>query len=112
MQLTKFFTLLALGYGAMAQGTPTDPDQSSETVTATPVPPKEPGTSFFCQSSDLKNLDNSEGICNAAGGKYNIFSGCCVDTAASGAESSYTQGCSDNGGTVNKLSSGSCDLAA
>lgn len=59
----------------MHRQTPTDPNQSSETVTATPTPPKEPGTSFFCQSSDFKDLDNSEGICGAAGGKFNIFSG-------------------------------------
>lgn len=59
----------------MHRQTPTDPNQSSETVTATPTPPKEPGTSFFCQSSDFKNLDNSEGICGAAGGKFNLFSG-------------------------------------
>lgn len=55
--------------------TPTDPNESSETVTATPTPPKEPGTGFFCQTSDLSTLDNSEGICNAAGGKFNLFSG-------------------------------------
>lgn len=63
----------------MHRQTPTDPNQSSETVTATPTPPKEPGTSFFCQSSDFKNLDNSEGICGAAGGKFNIFSGVSPD---------------------------------
>ncbi|KAI7774718.1 hypothetical protein LA080_007960 [Diaporthe eres] len=111
MQFTTFFTLLAVGYGAMAQ-TPTDPNQSSESPTVSPTPPKEPGTSFFCQTSDFKTLDNSEGICGAAGGKFSNLKGCCIDTAASGAESSYTQGCSDNGGTVMKLDSGSCDLAA
>ncbi|KAG6362582.1 hypothetical protein INS49_007674 [Diaporthe citri] len=108
MHFTTFFTFLAVGYGAMAQ----DPKQPSETGTVMSTPPKEPGTSFLCQTSEFKTLDNSEGICGAAGGKFNLFSGCCIDTAASGTESSYTQGCSDNGGTVKKLDSGSCDLAA
>lgn len=70
----KTNNILTRGFNTSRQ-TPTDPNQSSETVTATPTPPKEPGTSFFCQSSDFKNLDNSEGICGAAGGKFNLFSG-------------------------------------
>ncbi|KAG8156587.1 hypothetical protein KVR01_013538 [Diaporthe batatas] len=110
MLSTSFLTLLAAGYGAFAQ-TPTDPNRSSETTSATVTPPKEPGTSFFCRAADSSSLSNSAGICGAVGAKFNIFSGCCIDTAASGTETSYTKGCSDNGGSVLKLNVGSCDLA-
>lgn len=59
----------------MHRGTPTDQLRSRETVTAANTQPKKPGTSFFCESSDFKDLANSKGICGAAGGKYNLFSG-------------------------------------
>ncbi|KKY29403.1 hypothetical protein UCDDA912_g10676 [Diaporthe ampelina] len=96
----------------MHRQTPVDQNPSTESAsaTATPTPPKQPGTSFYCQSSNYMELDNSEGICTAAGAKFQIFT-CCVDTAASGLEEAYKQGCSDNGGTANSLGSGSCDLA-
>ncbi|KAH8788047.1 hypothetical protein F5883DRAFT_1835 [Diaporthe sp. PMI_573] len=91
MQLFTFFTTLALGCGAMAQA------------------PK--GISnFYCQI-DHVDLENSDGICAAAGGRLEPLNGCCVDvTAVPDAAAVYAQGCGDNRGTVAEVDSSRCRL--
>ncbi|POS73667.1 hypothetical protein DHEL01_v207941 [Diaporthe helianthi] len=101
MHFTTFITLLAAGYGAVAQ-IPTS--TASEDVTSTPTPPEVPGLYYTCLGSDRFDVENSKGVCDAVSGNFHVFSGCCISNAATDVRDSYTQGCSDNGGTVRQSS--------